>query len=145
MSRLLIIDDSDEFRETVSDLLRDAGHDVLTVGSPEEGRLELAAGGFDLVLCDLVMPVNPALTHSIAAPDSVYGGESVMVGVHAIDQFAKDFPSIPVIAVSGKLVGEPLKIMDRFGAFATLSKPFSRKQLLEAVDAAIAQGKQPVN
>jgi CheY-like chemotaxis protein len=145
MGRLLVIDDSDDFRETVSDLLRDAGYEVLTVGSPEEGRLELAAGGFDLVLCDLVMPVNPGVNGVANDEDGMFDGESAMVGVHAIGQFSREFPQVPVIAVSGKLVGEPLKILDQFGAFSTLSKPFSRKQLLEAVDAAISRDKPAVN
>lgn len=136
MGRLLVIDDQGEFREVISDLLRDAGYNVLSVGTPEEGRLELAAGGFDLVLCDLVMPVsNP----DISLEDFDYESESAMVGVHAISQFKREFPDVPVIAVSGKLTGNSLKGIRQFGAFSTLSKPFSQDALIRAVREAIGE------
>lgn len=145
MSRLLIIDDNEDFRETISDLLREAGHEVHSVGSPDEGRAELVQGGFDLVLCDLVMPLNPASAENPDWEEGFFESESAMVGVHAIGQFVKEFPTVPVIAVSGKLVGEPLKILDQFGAFSTLSKPFSRQQLLDAVNAAVSREKPAAN
>lgn len=137
MGRLLIIDDNEEFREVISDLLRSSGYNVLSVGTPEEGRLELAAGGFDLVLCDLVMPVvNPDLS----LEDFDYNSESAMVGVHAISQFKREFPDVPVIAVSGKMTGNSLRGIGQFGAFSTLSKPFSQDALIAAVEEAIGYG-----
>ena len=132
MGRVLVIDDSEEFREVVADLLRDAGHEVRTVASPDEARVAWRASPCDVVLCDLVMPVQ----HT--EEDLIDDSESVMVGVHAIHQFSREFPGTPIVAVSGKLTGEPLKAVDKFGAFATLSKPFSREELLSVVNHALS-------
>ena len=139
MGRVLVIDDSEEFREVVADLLRDAGHVVCTAASPDEARIVWSKNPCDVVLCDLVMPMN----HQ--DEDLVDDSESVMVGVHAIHQFSREFPGTPIVAVSGKLTGEPLKAVDKFGAFATLSKPFSREELLSIVDHALSVSEAPAN
>jgi CheY-like chemotaxis protein len=136
MGRLLLVDDNEEFRDTISGLLSDSGHEVLSVSSPEEGRAELARGAFDLVICDLVMPL--AVHADEWTPDN---DQSAMVGAHAIGQFTREFPEVPVIGISGELVGQPLGILKQFGATLTLSKPVSRQELLRAVDSAMAAPK----
>lgn len=131
MSRILVIDDCDEFREIVGDLLADIGHEVVLVSGPEEAKQHWMADQFQVVMCDLVMPLAD---EEGVGEDS----ESAMVGVHTIHEISRSFPGVPVIAVSGKLVGEPLQAVSSFGAFATLSKPFSRDELVAVLDHALA-------
>lgn len=58
MALLLVVEDDDDIRETVTDLLRDQGYDV---EGAEDGRVALSRlqGGLrpDLILLDRTMPV----------------------------------------------------------------------------------------
>jgi CheY-like chemotaxis protein len=121
MSRLLVIDDCDEFRETLGEMLKECGHEVAVASGPAEAESLIEKGGFELFLCDLVMPADEL-------DDS-----SAMVGVHFISYLAKKYPEIPVVAISGELTGDPLEAVRHFGARGALSKPFSQPQLLRLV------------
>jgi GAF domain-containing protein/CheY-like chemotaxis protein len=55
--RILVIDDEPAVRETISDLLREDGHQVEEVGHGRDGIARFRNGGaFDLVITDLGMP-----------------------------------------------------------------------------------------
>jgi len=121
MSRLLVIDDCDEFRETLGEMLAACGHDVTLAAGPSEAQKLISAGNFELFLCDLVMPADEL------------EDASAMVGVHFISQLAREYPAIPVVAISGELTGDPLEAVRQFGAKGALSKPFSQAQLMRLV------------
>jgi CheY-like chemotaxis protein len=123
---ILVIDDCEELRETVHDILVDSGYGVALAADPEEADQRLQDHNFTLILCDLVMPIETADDHE-------EDNDSAMVGVHGINRLSKRYPEIPIIAMSGKLTGDPLNIMRRFGAADTLSKPFTREELLRTV------------
>ena len=58
MKKVLVIDDCEEFREVVFDLLEDAGYEVQLAGGAA-GAIELCEKEkFDIVLCDLVLPTE---------------------------------------------------------------------------------------
>jgi len=130
MKRVLVIDDCADFREVVSDLLDDAGYKVNVAESAEQALKQCEAETFDIVLCDLVMPVpdeeNPELV-----------SDSAMVGVHTIHALSKKYPDLPIIAVSGQLTGDSLKGISQFGAVTSLAKPFGRDELMQAVESAL--------
>ncbi|MDC0359004.1 response regulator [Oligoflexia bacterium] len=131
MESVLVIDDCEDFREVVSDLLEDAGYNVCVASGPDEAREFIKDNKFDLIICDLVMPVDP---------DEGFEDEedgSAMVGVHAISEFSKSHPEIPIVAVSGQMESSSLQAMQAFGAFDTLAKPFGREELLKAVEGAL--------
>lgn len=121
MARVLVIDDNEEFREVVKDLLVELGHEACLASSPEEGRELCEKSGADLILCDLVMPMDPEEMGEEA--------DSVMVGVHAIHDFKQGFPEIPVIAMSGQMEGQPLRAIQNFGAVDSIAKPFGLSDL----------------
>lgn len=121
MSRLLVIDDCDEFRETLGEMLQACGHDVTLADGPASAEVLIKGNNFDLFLCDLVMPA------------AEFDDQSAMVGVHFISQLAKSHPEIPVVAISGELTGDPLEAVRHFGARGALSKPFSQPQLMRLV------------
>lgn len=128
MSKILIVDDNDDFREVVEELLVDAGYEVLSAPGPDEAREKLSKENIDLIICDLVMPAD--LEDDLEDEDK----DSAMVGVHAIHEFSKKYPNTPIIAVSGQMDGASLQAIQNFGAFETLPKPFQRDQLLKVVE-----------
>ncbi len=121
MSRLLVIDDCDEFRETLGEMLQACGHEVVLANGPAEAQELIKNNQFELFLCDLVMPAEE------------FDDQSAMVGVHFISELAKAHPGIPVVAISGELTGDPLEAVRHFGARGALSKPFSQPQLMRLV------------
>ncbi|MCG8358047.1 MAG: PAS domain S-box protein [Kiloniellales bacterium] len=54
--RVLVVDDEDDVRETLCELLETLGHDVTTARSGNEALALIDDGRFDLVLSDLRMP-----------------------------------------------------------------------------------------
>ncbi|WKZ56298.1 MAG: response regulator [Bdellovibrionota bacterium] len=132
MTCILLIDDSAEIRTLVGDLLTGSTYQYCAVSSPEEAHAICAQVKVDLILCDLVLRMQ--------AEDGQIDelNVSAMVGLRAISEFAARRPECPVVAMSGALTGEPLKAVERFGATGTLSKPFSRRQLLDVIDQALA-------
>jgi CheY-like chemotaxis protein len=131
MAKILVIDDCPEFREVIRDTLEDLGHSVILAGSADEGK-EKCQQGVDLVLCDLVMPVD-----SDDELDDVYMDESAMAGVHAIHEIHRLRPEVPVVAISGQMHGQPLRAIQNFGAVGSLAKPFAREDLQRVIDTAL--------
>jgi len=60
-ARLLMIDDDVRLSAMVGDYLRNAGYEVEVAGSLTQGRERLAAGGFDALLLDLMLPDGDGL------------------------------------------------------------------------------------
>ena len=56
MTRILIIEDEDSYREATSFMLRKEGFDVATAADGAEGLADFDKNGADLVLLDLMMP-----------------------------------------------------------------------------------------
>ncbi len=56
--RALVVEDDSEIAESVFDTLDSLGHEYVWVKSQEEGRAQIAAGGFTFVLLDLQIPVR---------------------------------------------------------------------------------------
>ena len=127
MAKILVIDDAPELCEVVGDMLEDAGHEVTLVGTSEDGEAACDTHVFNLILCDLVLPV--ALdSNEIATSDSA------MVGVHTIHKLSQRVGAPPIIAVSGFAAADSMDGMRQFGAAATLTKPFTQVELLETVN-----------
>jgi DNA-binding response OmpR family regulator len=111
--RVLVVDDDKQVLMFASEVLREAGYEVL-VG--EDGNVALAVvevEPLDLVITDLVMREREGL-------------ETMM-------RLRESHPALPVIAVSGAFGGHFLRSATILGARATLLKPFSGEDLLSAV------------
>jgi two-component system cell cycle sensor histidine kinase/response regulator CckA len=112
--KLLVIDDSQEILAAIDKYLRQKKYEVATAADGLEGLklLKSAEGGFDLVITDLVMP-------------NVSG-----VGVIAI--LKKEFPGIPVVAITG--YGEqPEALALEANADLVLEKPFDLEDLEQSI------------
>lgn len=124
MARILIIDDNELLLETVASSLRAAGHAVTAAAN---GRLALKLVREeppDLVITDIIMPEQD--------------------GVGVAMALRQEFPSIPVIAMSGDAAHSALyfDLMKKLGARRLLAKPFTIVELLAAVAQMLADSSQ---
>lgn len=119
---VLIVDDSKHMRQLMRSLLHAFG--VGYVQEAVDGReafIRLSQGGFDLILCDLVMePVNGL--------DFV---ERVRKGKDSPDPF------VPIIAVTGFTEQYRVMVARDAGVNEVLAKPISAKELATRIQAVI--------
>lgn len=132
MANILIIDDEKDVRVVLKEVLRRAGHDVTLAANGREGLEKLAADGADVVVTDVIMPgIN---------------------GVAMVQQIREAHPDMPIIVISGggnvaPMDYEPGAISTSAylasatiaGANRTLTKPFERQALVDAVQELLAE------
>jgi len=109
VSRVLIVDDDELVRTSLSRLMEAAGHSTATADSPEAARGALNASEFDLVLLDVRMP----------------GGS----GFEVLDMVTADSPDTAVVMVTG--VDDPdaaAAAIDK-GAYGYVVKPFGPNEI----------------
>lgn len=118
MARILIIDDDDQVRKMLRLTLNAAGFDVVEA---QDGKIAMKLFHqdltVDLVITDLIMPEKE--------------------GIETIIELRRDFPKVPIIAISGGGRIDPndyLLLAKKLGAQITLEKPFSRKDIINAVN-----------
>lgn len=117
MPRILIIEDDEDVRDMLAELLSTEGHQVDTAQDGAQGWAAFRANPADLVITDIVMPEQE--------------------GLATIRQLNKEYPDVPVIAISGGGrvdSQEYLEMASVMGASATLAKPFSHADILSLVD-----------
>jgi CheY-like chemotaxis protein len=121
MQRILIIDDDEQMRALLGDILERAGYEVMEAANGLEGMRRMRAQLADMVITDLIMPEKE--------------------GVETILELRRDFPAVPVVAMSGggrDGVRDYLHIAARLGAVRTIAKPFTRQEILDAVSTSLA-------
>lgn len=133
MTSVLIIDDCEDFRDSIREILIDAGYSVEVADGADSAFDYCEHTSFDVFLCDLVLP-DPDDEFS----DTETQVPSAMVGVHTMRELVKRYPGVPVVAVSGELTGGSLAGLESFGVVRCLSKPFGREELLNAVAGVLA-------
>jgi len=114
---ILVIDDSDDIRVLLIDLLEAAGANVIGCGDGEEAINQLDQGEFDLVVTDILMPKED--------------------GVSVIRTLKEGNKPIPVLAISGGSQRHSshwlLKVTQSLGVDAVLHKPFEPSEFLATV------------
>jgi two-component system response regulator RegX3 len=119
MTRVLIVEDEESYRETLAYMLRKEGFDVLEASDGVQGLAEYDRAGADIVLLDLMMPGLP--------------------GTEVCRQLRLRGP-VPVIMVTArdseidKVVGLEL------GADDYVTKPFSHRELVARIRAVLRRG-----
>jgi len=125
MSLILVVDDHYPMRVALEELLKQMGHDVLGAKNGKEALAIQKRQPADVLLTDIFMPE--------------------MDGYEVIQKFKEQFPTVPVIAMTGGMSRKPdgpyLEIARKFGAKWVLPKPFSSLQFGEIIRA--ATGEQP--
>lgn len=116
MKTLLLIEDSDDIRETTAEILELAGYKVIAAENGKIG-VELAqTNKVDLVICDIMMPV--------------LDGYGVL---HIFNQNA-NLQNIPFIFLTAKTDRADLRKGMEMGADDFLTKPFQEIELLNAIE-----------
>ena len=111
--RILVVDDDRELRETISEILVDAGFIIAAAGSGEEALDILREQTFDLVLLDMIMPG--------------LGGQEIL------PLLKRQAPRTKVVMITAfATVDNAVEAMRR-GADDYLTKPFKVDELLAAV------------
>lgn len=119
MTRILIIEDEESYRDALTFMLQKEGFDVASAADGAEGLAEFDMHGADLVLLDLMMPGMPGLEvcKQLRAQSNV-----AIVMVTARDSEVD------------KVVGLEL------GADDYVTKPFSHRELVARVRAVLRRG-----
>jgi YesN/AraC family two-component response regulator len=122
MARILIVDDEEMFRKMLRQMLEMAGYEVTEAAEGGQAISLFRDKPADLVITDIFMPEKE--------------------GIATIQEMKRDFPGLKIIAVSGggsKLCGfEYLQFAESVGADRTLSKPFDRQEILDAIESLLA-------
>lgn len=123
MSRILVIDDDQAVRGAMQLLLQAEGFEVIAAADGISGIAAAESHAPDLTIIDLFMPG--------------------MSGVDTIKAFRERFPRLPILAVSGVMPSsgassQSLDTAAEYGADVTLHKPFRPRQLMDAVQQALA-------
>jgi DNA-binding response OmpR family regulator len=122
MARILLVDDDENFRKMLELILRHEQHAVTTAADGNEAMRLVQDNTFDLIITDLLMP----------------GKE----GIETIMELRRKFPALKFIAMSGGGFTDPagnLAVCLKLGVAQTLTKPFSREELLAAVASVLSQ------
>ncbi len=109
--RILVVEDNDAFRETVRDLLRDAGYKVRGARSVRKATKRLTRHAFDLVLTDFDL--------------------SDATGLDVLEVANARNPAIKLIVMSASAEFSDQALQS--GAARFLEKPFGAATLLNAI------------
>jgi len=116
--KILIIEDEEDIRQTLQDLLEIHGHTLLAAAEGREG-LKLAEERPDLILCDINMPGM--------------NGYEVVAAIQQLPH-CRDIPFIFLTAMADRAAQR--RGME-LGADDYLTKPCSERELLEAIAARV--------
>ena len=119
--RILVVDDQAGPRESLRILLKDR-FEVFTAATGEDGLRCAATERPDLVFMDIRMPE--------------------LNGVEALQRLKALDPAIEVVMITAYASLETVKNALRFGALDYLVKPFSRRDVEEAVERALARRRE---
>ncbi len=120
MARILIIDDQDQVRRLILDLLPQH-HQLLEAKNGVEGLRLYRQQPIDLVLCDLFMPDKD--------------------GIETIRELRRHNPAVKIVAMSGGSFDGRMNLLGIarvLGADCVLGKPFDHETLCTTVEDVLA-------
>ncbi len=117
-TRLLIVDDQVELLDALCDALRQVGFDVVRHTDPAAALAAVRAGGFDLLLSDLMMPG--------------------MDGIQLLQEALRIDPALVGVIMTGNGSVPAAVEAIRAGAADFILKPFKMRQVRAALDRALA-------
>jgi CheY-like chemotaxis protein len=113
-ARILVVDDEPVVRNLIRDTLKGRGYELGFAGNGVEALEELAAGPYDLLLTDVVMPE--------------------MEGFELLKRAKKQDPGLRVVILTGYSREHDISDFLLYGADEYLTKPFQVQELLETVE-----------
>ncbi len=121
MAKILVVDDDERIRALLLRMLERVGHEVALAADGDAAIAHYRQRGADLVLADILMPGKD--------------------GIEMILELRREAPELKIIAMSGGGRIGPgcyLGIAEKLGAARTLAKPFSRDEVIAAVEEVLA-------
>ncbi len=115
MKRILFIEDEEEIRENVAELLEAEGYEPITAKTGEEGLALALKDPPDLILCDIALP-----------------GMDGYAVIRAVSEYPQT-EAIPFVFVSARADRADVRHGMSLGADDYVTKPFTRADLLDAV------------
>lgn len=114
---VLVVDDEDGIRESLSGILEDEGYEVLTSNSGEDAIKVVREQNLDLILLDILLPG--------------------IDGIQTLEEVRGLRPDIPVIMISGHGNIELAVKATKMGAYDFLEKPLSLERVVISAKRAI--------
>jgi DNA-binding NtrC family response regulator len=121
VAKILVVDDDEQLREDVVEMLQRDGYDVIDVGSGEEALVKLKNEDVDVILTDLMMPG--------------------IDGMEVLRQSKKIKPAVRVIMITGFGTIENAVDAMKEGASDYISKPFKIGEVQATVKRALEEVK----
>ncbi len=122
MQTVLIIDDDWGIREVTTMMLEQAGYKAVSASTSEDSLSIMSANRISLALVDVIMPGKNGLELAL--------------------EINQKWPEVPIILMSGKVPTEADSIKNftgHFGISGSISKPFTKEQLVGAVTEALTR------
>ena len=115
LERVLIVDDEATIRFAGSSVLLHLGYDVDAAENGREGLdlIDKCQGGYSAVLLDVAMPV--------------------LDGTAALKVIRQNYPTLPVLLMSGYLLDKLDHLVELGGPTAVIQKPFSLADLRDGL------------
>ena len=113
-AKLLIVDDEDDLRELLSQVLAGTGYQIQTAADGEEALALLAKESFDVVLLDIQMPK--------------------VDGIQVLKYLKKDKPEVRAIVLTGYADLRNAMEAREFGARDFISKPYKLEDVLSTIE-----------
>ena len=121
MATILVVDDKDMMRDSLSLALARAGHKAVTTGDPSEAPALVRQHRPGCVITDLKMPK--------------------MDGIELLQKIKSESPDVPVVLMTAfATIGTAVQAM-RLGAFDYVQKPFESDEILMIVERAVEHQK----
>lgn len=120
---VLVVDDEDDIRVLIKEILSDEGYEVTNAADAAEARAARQEGKFDLILLDIWMPDTD--------------------GISLLREWSEHAElDCPVVIMSGHGTVDTAVEATRLGAFDFVEKPLSIAKLLRTVERAIESSKK---
>ncbi|NNG21244.1 response regulator transcription factor [Naumannella sp. ID2617S] len=119
MTRVLVVEDEESYREALAYMLRKEGFDVIEASNGQQGLEEFDRNGADIVLLDLMMPGLP--------------------GTEVCRQLRLR-GTVPVIMVTARDAEVDKVVGLELGADDYVTKPFSHRELVARIRAVLRRG-----
>ena len=122
MAQVLVVDDLDELREFLCDLLGESGHTVVPATNGSDGVDLVRGQKFDLLITDIFMPEMDGIEF-----------------IRVVNQLQPDLPIIAISAGDRRGKTDALGFAEDFGADRIFVKPFDVSEFLAAANDLLAQ------
>ncbi len=120
--KLLLVDDNEEFLDSIKDVLEDAGYIVMTAANGEDALSLFKEETFDVVLMDIKMP-----------------------GINGVETFLKmkeSNPGVKVVLFTAYSMNELIEKAFKEGVYEVLSKPLEISRLLKLIEEVRTKGEK---